>query len=31
MKVQKQDLKAEKADLTDGAWDRERQAGGRRA
>ena len=31
MKVQKPDLKAEKADLTDGAWDRERQAGGRRA
>jgi crotonobetaine/carnitine-CoA ligase len=29
MKVQKQDLKAEKADLTEGAWDREK-AGGRR-
>jgi crotonobetaine/carnitine-CoA ligase len=31
MKVEKPALKAEKADLTDGAWDRERHAGGRRA
>ena len=31
MQVQKPDLKAEQADLTDGAWDRERQARGRRA
>ena len=30
MKVQKQDLKAEKSDLTEGAWDRERAMGRRR-